>query len=67
MGLEPQTAVIGYKISSDRAKDAPQEMSSDEDYALAMELILKKARGARTKTYTLILHNLVSFWLESTL
>ena len=65
MGLDPQTTVIGYKISSDRVRDAPQEISSEQDYTLAMESILTKVRGARTKTYTLILHNLVSFWLVS--
>jgi hypothetical protein len=60
MQLDSQAAVISYKLSSDRAKDAVREISTEEDYVLAMDSILKKTRNARMKAYTLILHNLVS-------
>lgn len=60
MQLDPQTAVIGYKISGDRVKDAAREISSEEDYVFAMETILKKTQNARSKTHTLVLQNLVS-------
>lgn len=59
MQLDPQNAVIGYKISGDRAKDAARELSREEDYVFAMETVLKKNKNARTKTYTLVLQNLV--------
>lgn len=59
MEVDPQTAIIGYKISGDRVKDTAREISTEEDYKLAMESILKKTRNARSKTYMLILQNLV--------
>ena len=59
MDLDPQAAVIDYKLSTEPARDAPREISSEEDYALAMESILEKTQNARTKTHTLILQNLV--------
>ena len=65
MELDPQTAVLGYKFSSDRIKDAPREISSSEDYVFAMEFILKKTRNARSKMHMLILHNLVSVLIRS--
>ena len=59
MEVDPQTAIIGYKISSDRVKDIARELSTEEDYKLAMESILKKTWNERSKTYMLILQNLV--------
>lgn len=52
-------AVLGYKFSTDRVKDAARQMSTAEDYTLAMEELLAKVRSARTKEHKLVLHNLV--------
>jgi hypothetical protein len=60
MGLDQTTAVLGYKFSGDRAKESPRQLSSTEDYQLAMGEIRRKVRNARTKEHRLILHNLVS-------
>lgn len=60
MQLDKDTAVLGYKLSSDRVKDSPRQLSTAEDYNFAMEGIQKKLRNARSKEHKLILHNLVS-------
>jgi hypothetical protein len=63
MQLDPGTAIIGYKLSDERVKKPPQEMTSEEDYKLAMGLILQKTRNAKSKTHMLILHNLVGIFV----
>ena len=65
MQLDPQTIIIGYKISSDWVRDAAQEISTEEDYTFAMESISKKTQNARSKTHMLILQNLVGFLISS--
>lgn len=60
MQLDRDTAVLGYKLSSDHVKDSPRQLSTVEDYNFAMEGIQRKLRNARSKEHKLILHNLVS-------
>ena len=70
MQLDQVVAVLGYKFSGDRVKDPPRQMSTAEDYKIAVEGIQKRIRNARTKEHHLVLHNLVSvcfFCLSSTL
>ena len=63
MGLDKDTAILGYKFSTDRVRDAAQQLSTADDYKFAMEEIQRKVRNARTKEHKLVLHNLVSVWL----
>ena len=60
MQLDPAVAVLGYKFSEDRVRLPPRQMSTAEDYTIAMEEILKKVKNARTREHKLVLHNLVS-------
>jgi hypothetical protein len=63
MGLDKDAAVLGYKFSTDRVRDAARQLSKADDYKFAMEEIRRKVRNARTKEHKLVLHNLVSVWL----
>ena len=60
MRLDSAVAVLGYKFSEDRVRLPPRQMLTAEDYMIAMEEILKRARNARTREHKLVLHNLVS-------
>lgn len=60
MRLDQTVAVLGYKFSGDRVKDSPRQLSTAEDYKLAMDEIRRRVRNARTKEHKLVLHNLVS-------
>lgn len=59
MQLDKDMAVLGYKLSADRARDPARRLSTAEDYEFAMEELRRKVKNARTKEHKLVLHNLV--------
>ncbi|KAE9389953.1 hypothetical protein BT96DRAFT_1002732 [Gymnopus androsaceus JB14] len=58
MDLDPQSARIGYKLSGDRVRDAPNQLSNAVDYQFAVNKVLEKVRHAHSREVVLVLFNL---------
>lgn len=63
MDLDPLTARIGYKISGDRVRDDPNQLSNVDDYRFAVQKVVDKASRARSRAVVLELFNLVHSFL----
>ena len=59
MDLNPDEALIGYKFHTDRAKDAPRQLSNEAEYLAMMQEMIRRILAARTRNPVLFLHNLV--------
>lgn len=59
MDLDPVSAHVGWKISGDRARDAPNWLSNEDDYRFAVDRVVDNARCARSQEVVLELFNLV--------
>jgi hypothetical protein len=59
MDLDPVNTKLGYKYGSDRIRDPPNQLSTEEELRVAMEKGQNKIRHARTREVILEIHNLV--------
>jgi hypothetical protein len=60
MNLDPSEAELGYKFNLDRARDDPNQLSSETQLREAMERGEKLLIRTRTRKIILEIHNLVS-------
>jgi hypothetical protein len=65
MDLNPLDAALGYKYASDRVRDPPHQLATEDQLRAAMEKGINKIRLARSREVILEIHNLVSFILFS--
>jgi hypothetical protein len=61
MDLKPEDASIGYKYHNDRARDAPRELNSEDEYKAMMAEMVRKVLAAQSRNTVLFLHNLVRY------
>jgi len=65
MDLNPSEAELGYKFNMDRARDDPNQLSSEMQLREAMDRGRKLLNRARTREIILEIHNLVSIRFTS--
>lgn len=59
MDLDPANAELGYKFHNDRVRDAPHQLSNDQQLREAFEQGCDLIKRARSRRVVLEIHNLV--------